>query len=384
MNLDFIAFLFWLSLAVLVYTFPGYPLVVFFLAKIFRRPAHNKMEKSFPRVTVVLAAHNEEQRILPRLENLLSSKYPAEELDIIVVSDGSTDGTAEKIRSPKSPRVQVIEAPQRCGKAQCLNIGIAAAKGELVVLGDVRQRFDPETISELVAHFADAKIGAVSGALHIELASSAVGGGVDAYWRLEKFLRFYESQLDSSIGCTGAVYAIRRSLFRPLPSDTLLDDVVIPMEIALQGSRILFEPNARAFDPQSLEPEREKVRKQRTLAGNYQMLFRYPAWILPWRNRLWWQLISHKYLRLAAPFFMALALVSNAQLIDVPMYRTLFWLQCGFYCCALLGAVFPKVRVPIFSVPSGFVFLNAMTLNGLVSYLRGSYRQGTWPVTASK
>jgi hypothetical protein len=222
----------------------------------------------------------------------------------------------------------------------------------------------------------------VSGALMIETAATAVGGGVDAYWRLEKFVRSAESKLDSSIGCTGAVYAIRRKLFQSIPADTILDDVVIPMQIALQNYRILFEPLAVSFDPQSLEPEREKVRKQRTLAGNFQMLFRYLNWLLPSRNRLWWQLISHKYLRLAAPLCLVLALIANARLLESSFFRLLFYGQCFFYSLAIFGLIFSRSKIFIFSIPAGFVFLNWMTVRGFFYFLKGKNQAG-WQTTPS-
>lgn len=393
----FFALLFWSSIGILAYTFLGYPLLVYFLVRLFPKniqtlpppefsPALNEKareDKNLPTVTVVLAAHNEEQRISPRLQNLLSSVYPQNKLDIVIVSDGSTDKTVERIRELNNVRVQSIVQQQRSGKAQCLNVGVAAAKGEIIVFCDVRQRFDPSAIARLAVHFANPQIGAVSGALEIESSASAIGGGVDAYWRLEKFLRFAESQFDSSIGCTGAIYAIRRSIFKDIPPDTLLDDVVIPMQIALQNNRVIFEPAAIAYDPQTLEPGREKIRKQRTLAGNYQMFFRYPGWLLPWRNRLWWQLLSHKYLRLAAPFFMLLLFFSHACLRELPFYNLLFAAQCAFYVLAMLGAAFSSTRLALFSIPAGFVFLNLMSLSGLRHYLCGSYRQGSWPTARS-
>jgi len=150
----------------------------------------------------------------------------------------------------------------------------------------------------------------------------------------------------------------------------LLDDVVIPMLIATQGFRVVFEPEAVAFDPQTLEPEREKIRKRRTLAGNYQMLFRNWRWLLPWRNRLWWMLISHKYLRLAAPLFLLLMFAANFFLIEQPVYRALFFGQCLFYFMAICGLIFSTKRLWLFSIPAGFVFLNWMALSGLWHYFR--------------
>lgn len=371
---------FWIGLALLFYTFIGYPILIFLISRFFPRTLANRTDMNFPSVTVVLATHNEEARIVPRLRNLLSSNYPKEKLNIIVVSDGSTDETHKRFLEVNDSRIQLIEQKQRSGKAQCLNLAIKAARGEIVVFADTRQRFAPATILELAKHFGDSCVGAVSGGLMIESASSSVGGGVDAYWRLEKFIRGSESKFDSAIGCTGAVYAIRRELYKALPPDTLLDDVVIPMQIALDGYRVIFEPKAVAFDPQSLEPEREVIRKRRTLAGNYQMLFRYPGWLFPWRNRLWWQLISHKYLRLAGPFFLILLLLTNAALFFVPFYRLMFYGQVLFYALALIGMIWMKARIFLFSVPAGFVFLNLTALRGLWYYFQLPSQPG-WQTT---
>ena len=300
----------------------------------------------------------------------------------VLVSDGSTDDTVARVNALAHPRVTLLVERVRCGKACALNIAVAAARGEIIVLADARQSFLPETILQLARHFQDSPVGAVSGALEIDPAASSVGGGVDAYWRLEKFIRAAESRWDSAIGCTGAVYAIRRQAFQPIPTDTILDDVVIPMQISNQGLRVLFDATARAFDPQPLEPSHEQVRKRRTLAGNFQMLLRYPGWLLPWRNRLWWQLISHKYLRLLAPFFLLGLLLANSALLEIPLYQFLFLGQCFFYGCALIGLVFTSLRVACFSLPAGFVFLNWMTLTGLWHFVRGTHRQG-WQMTSS-
>jgi biofilm PGA synthesis N-glycosyltransferase PgaC len=274
--------------------------------------------------------------------------------------------------------VRLVRQERRSGKAACLNAGVPRASGEIIVLCDARQRFSAGTISELAANFADAQVGAVSGELFIESAESGVGGGVDLYWKLEKFIRESEARFSSVIGATGAVYAIRKELFEPLPVDTLLDDVVIPMRIALRGYRVGFDPGAPAFDPQTTDPAREKRRKLRTLAGNFQLLFRYPAWLSPRRTGLWWQLLSHKYARVFAPFFMASMWVTNALLSPIDLYRWLFQAHCGFYLLALLGGLLPGAKSRLLSIPSGFVFLNLMAVGGLWNYLRGAYREGRW------
>jgi cellulose synthase/poly-beta-1,6-N-acetylglucosamine synthase-like glycosyltransferase len=377
LNPSLAAALFWSGLVLLAFTFAGYAWLIHLLARWRNPPAEPASTGFQPSVSVVVCAHNEADRIARRVTNLLASDWPTEQLDILIVSDGSTDATAEIVRQLQHPRVRILELPQHCGKPAALNAGLAAATGDIVVLGDMRQEFAPDTITRLVRHFSDSGVGAVSGALFIQGADSAVGGGVDAYWRMEKAIRAAEARWDSCIGCTGAVYAIRRALFTPIPEDTLIDDVVIPMQIALRGQRVLFDPEARAFDPQTLEPARERIRKRRTLAGNFQMLFRYPGWLLPWRNRLWWQLIAHKYLRLAAPFLLALLFASNAALMDQPLYLALFIGQCGFYIAALLGLARPRLR--LLSLPAAFVFLNWMTLAGLWHYLRGARQPGWQP-----
>ena len=361
---------FWISAAALAYTFAGYGALMALLAR--SRAVKSGAPAPLPDVCVVIVAHNEETRIVARLENLLASEYPPEKLRILLVSDGSTDATAARAATINPARVTVLTQPTRAGKAAGLNAALAQATAEIIVLTDARQRFAPDAIARLTAHFADPRIAAVSGALEIETADSATGSGVDFYWRYEKSLRAAESRFDSCIGCTGAIYALRRALFTPLPADTVLDDVVIPMRLAVAGHRVLHDPAARAFDPQPLEPAAEAQRKRRTLAGNFQMLFRHPHWLHPARNRLWWQLLSHKYLRLTAPLFLIALLAASAALSAHSFYRAALALQLAFYFLATLGLLFPPLRGKIFALPAGFVFLNLTVLRALHHYLTTS------------
>jgi cellulose synthase/poly-beta-1,6-N-acetylglucosamine synthase-like glycosyltransferase len=370
------AAIFSLSLAVLAYTFFGYGLLVSWLAR--RAPARSLPpagDSPRPPVCVVLAARNEEKNIAERLENLFASDYPAGSFRVLLVSDGSTDETVARAEAMRAGRrLDIIVRPERAGKAACLNEAVARCEEEIIVFTDARQRFAADAIARLADHFRDPAIGAVSGELEIAPAGSVTGAGVDAYWRYEKQLRAAESRLDSCIGCTGAIYAIRRAQFAPIPEDTLLDDVVIPMQIAVAGQRVIHDSTAHAFDPQPLEPASEARRKQRTLAGGFQMLFRYPLWLRPSRNRVWWQLISHKYLRLVAPVFLFSALASNAVLVWCPFFAACFVGQLVLYACAVVGMAGGKGRM--FAIPAGFVFLNLMTLRGLRLYLTGSARKG--------
>ena len=359
------AFAFWISAALLVFTYGGYPLLIAWLTRGRRVTAHDFNAEE---VCVIVVAHNESSRILQRVENVLGSDYPPEKLTMLVVSDGSTDDTAALIDNLKNDRVRIVAQSQRAGKAAGLNAAMTDCDAPIAVFTDTRQSFEPGTIGKLVARLNDPEIGAVSGELVIASTTIGLGSGVDAYWKLERYLRARESLLDSCIGCTGAVYAIRTAVYESLPVDTVLDDVVIPMRIALRGHRVVHESTALAFDPQSLEPAAEKRRKRRTLAGNFQMLFRYPAWLLPWRNRLWWQLIAHKYLRLAGPMLLLMVLATSAILFAHPVYRAALLFQAAFYLLAAIGMVLPT-RLKLVTLPAGFVFLNAAVISAFWHYL---------------
>ncbi|MDG2125378.1 MAG: glycosyltransferase, partial [Verrucomicrobiales bacterium] len=275
----------------------------------------------------------------------------------------------------------VIERSSECGKAACLNAGVAAAAHELVVFADARQSFDHKALVHLARAFAAPEIGAVGGALEIEGARRrTVGRALDHYWTTEKMLRRAESEIDSTIGCTGAIYAIRRRLYTPIPEDTILDDVLIPMQIALQGYRVVFQPDAIAFDPQPLGGKREQSRKHRTLAGNFQLLFRYPAWLLPWRNRLVIQLVSHKYSRLSTPLLITLIIASNAALASTSIWASLSLSAClALLAIGAAGLVAPRLNESsrIVFLASSFLFLQIAICRSLFYYLNWACERKT-------
>lgn len=359
-----------LLLALAAYSVAGYPLLMALLARwrplpLNPAPAVNASEG----LSVVICTHNGGTQIVDRARNLLSCHWDGP-LQIIVYCDGCTDDTAALLKALNEPRLHLIEKQERRGKAAGLNAAIPTCTYPRVVLCDGRQTFAEDTLEKLAAPFADSQVAAVSGLLEIAGSTSGGGQGVDLYWRIERKLREWEGQFDSVIGCTGAVCALRRDLYEPLPVDTLLDDVVIPMRLAVAGGRIVFEPTARAFDPQSLDPAREQLRKLRTLVGNYQLLERYPAWMLPWRNRLWWQLISHKYLRLLVPWLLiAIALLT----LLAPKSALIGLLLAGqtlAYGAAAFGLAFPQVRHRALTLPAGFVLLQWSCLKALLAYAK--------------
>ena len=376
--------LFWGGLLALAYTFVGYAVVIGVMGKCLPRRARKAFlpDAELPEVTVLLIACNEAERIGARLENLLSADYPAGKLSVLVVSDGSEDGMNELIANYPDERVRLLALPERKGKANGLNSGMAAITTPVVVYADARQRFEPRAIRELVAHFNDPQVGAVSGALEIVPSDPGVASGVGVYWKLEKFIRCNEGLTGSCMGCTGAIYAIRSELFQPMPEDTLIDDVYTPMRVIEQGYRVTFEPAAVAIDPQPLDPDKERIRKPRTLAGNYQLMMRYPQWCMPGVGRTPLRLISHKYLRLFGPWMLCAMLVGNILLLPLhPLYWALMLGHIAFYVVAILGLQAGTKGGKRQSIPASFLFLNYTAALGAWLYFSGKYK-GAWQMAS--
>jgi biofilm PGA synthesis N-glycosyltransferase PgaC len=338
-QLNIAMLVFWIALALLVYVYFAYPLITWLRRR--ARPRAVARAPIEPHVTVVVVAYNEGHRIARRLENLLASDYPRERLAIIVGSDGSTDDTVEMARRYEARGVTVRNFGQRRGKPAVLNDLIAAAGTEIVVFADARQRFEPMAIRALVANFADPEVGAVSGELHLRKRSgtSPGGEGTGFYWQYEKFIRANESWSGSTVGATGAIYAIRRDLFEPIPPDTILDDVLIPMQIVRKGYRVLFEADARAHDLIAMNPREDFIRKARTIAGTFQLFVRHPWMLNPLRCRVWFEAWSHKALRLAIPVLHVAVLAANIALIEMVFFRVLLAGQAAFYAAALMGHI---------------------------------------------
>lgn len=365
--------LFWLSIALIVYVYAAYPVLLGVWASVTRRKgpaAHEGASASeisdLPGVSVIIAARNEAARLPGRIENLLASDYPRSRMQIIVASDGSTDDTAGAL-APFGDRVELIMLPPG-GKAAALNAAVRRARQPLLVFADARQRFAPDAIRRLASHFGDTQIGAVSGELVLDCEQpattdgapvSTIGDGVGAYWRYEKWLRRHEAQVGSTLGVTGAIYAMRRWLWQPLPADTLLDDVLAPMQVVLRGYRVTFDPEARAFDETAKDAAAELRRKVRTLAGNFQLLAREPRLLVPGINPVWLQFMSHKVGRLLVPYAIAATFVSSAWLArDSRFYAVAFGGQLLFYALAAYGAVLDR-RARVEPVSAGEVYREA-------------------------
>jgi cellulose synthase/poly-beta-1,6-N-acetylglucosamine synthase-like glycosyltransferase len=377
--------LFWLSLLVLAYIFIGYPILARIRAAF--RPLTRERAPIEPAVTIVVAAYNEADRIERRVQNLLTLDYPADRVEILIGSDGSTDDTVARARAAHSDRVVAHGFAQRRGKPAVLNALVPQASGEIVVFADARQQFDRAALRALVANFADPRVGAVSGELVMISDEGAAAGGEGAamYWRYEKLIRSTESRGGSTVGATGAIYAIRKALFEPLPEDTILDDVLIPIRIARRGYQVVFEPGAKAFDTPA-SAEAELVRKVRTISGNFQ-LFARERWLLnPRANPLWFETVSHKLLRLAIPVLLAALLVTNLAIIDWWPYQVTLAGQAAFYLAALAGYGFrhTRRRRTILTLPYTMCLLSWATIVGFVRFVTDA-QSVTWEkLTPSK
>src|SRR5512135_2961439 len=274
------------ALAVIVYAYAGYPAIVWLAAHARPRPIVRRPIR--PRVSIVIAAWNEARNIGHKLQDLAQQSYPPELTEVIVACDGSTDGTPQRashMGALLGRALRVITLREHRGKAAALNAAVARASGEVLLFTDARQELSHNAVEVLVENFADATVGAVGGEL--VLAGDAPAG---AYWRYEAALRRWESAAGSTIGVSGALYALRRELWRPLPEETILDDVLVPMRARLAHQRVVLEPLAKAFD-RAAENKREFLRKVRTLSGNFQLLALEPALAAPWRNPSWLGLV---------------------------------------------------------------------------------------------
>ncbi|MCU1238593.1 MAG: glycosyl transferase, family 2 [Candidatus Solibacter sp.] len=330
------AALFLLSVGFCIYTLFGYPLLLGLLARARERPVHKAPWPAT--VSVILPVHNGERFIADKLESILALDYPADRMEILVVSDGSTDRTESIVREFLGrANLQFIDVP-RAGKAVALNAALKRATGEILFLTDVRQHLDPRSLVNLVACFADPEVGVASGELMIRTGAGLDEVSVGLYWKYEKWIRKQLSRLDSVMGATGCIYAMRRSLATPLPPGTLNDDMSLPLGAFFQGYRVVFEESALAFDyPTQLASEFR--RKVRTLAGVYQVTKQYPALLGP-GNRMWIHFVSHKLARLLMPWAMIVAAISSV-FLPAPWNYWALGAQAAGYGVALLDPWLP-------------------------------------------
>lgn len=360
-----------LSSAMLIFwTYLGYPVFAWLLARVFARPWRPVLAPE-RKVSLVIAAYNEAGNIGRRLQELLGmlDKWDSSS-EIIVVSDGSTDGTDQVAAQIADPRLHVIRQATNLGKAAALNAGVAAAVNPIIIFADARQTWDAEAMEYLLAVFADPQVGAVSGDLVLRHQDGSLAG-VGLYWKLEKWLRRNESLVFASVGVTGAICAVRRDLYVPLPVGTILDDVTWPLAVVMRGYRVIHEPRACAFDRLPGHPKDELRRKVRTLSGCLQLLQMRPGIIFPWHNRVWFAVICHKYLRLLVPWAMILALFACIW-TSVAWLQVMLWCQVAVYGLGVTTLRWPSlIRSRLANALAALLVLNAAAFLAWVVFLTG-------------
>lgn len=366
------AFIF--CLAVIGYAYVGYPAVVWVLARLFPRPIR-RATPAPTAISVVVSAYNEAANIERRIGELLEllARFDRES-ELIIVSDGSTDGTALAARRVAHPQLRVIELACNMGKAVALNTGVAAARNHIIVFADARQRWAPDAISCMLQSFADQGVGAVSGNMVLEKPDGTLEG-VGLYWKLEKLIRHCESRWRSTVQVSGSISAVRKELYEPMPPGTILDDMYWPLGVVMRGYRVVHEPRAYAYDRLPERSRDEFRRKVRTLSGNLQLVMLRPTILLPWHNPSWFALVSHKLLRLVVPWSMLGALLVSAVSAE-PLLRDAFVAQVLVYAGGVLAMRWrPVAHNRVANAIASLLMLNAAAAMAWLVYVAG--RSGT-------
>lgn len=365
---------------IVAYTIIGYPLILA-LRRGRTAAAVRKDSRFQTTVSVILAVHNGGEQIRGKLGSLLALDYPQDLLEILVASDGSTDDTERITEEFRDRGVRLLKLP-RGGKAAALNAAMKSATGELLFFTDVRQPLDRQALRHLVANFADPTVGAVTGELRLLRSSEGRPVELDLYWRYELWARRRHSQIDSMFNTTGCIYAIRRELAAPIPTDTLIDDAVIPLGIFFKGYRVIFDPEAIAFDDPSLFATGFR-RRLRTLGGLWQTYARLPR-LLTGENRMRFHFTSHKFLRLILPWAIAGGMGVTLALPAGGARTGLITADCAFFVLAavdcLVPAGFPLKRLS--SAARTFLLVNAAALAALVVFFVPSAK--LWSIPAGK
>ena len=384
-------FIFWISIALILYTYLGYPLLLSLLTLISTKPewALEKNEAArknneLPTVTLLIAAYNEANIIAAKLTNSLQLDYPRSRLEIIVTADGSDDHTPAVVKRFADQGVKLLYQPGRAGKMAAINRAVQFASGEILLFSDANNMYDKDAVRAMVAPFADPQIGGVSGSKKIVKGDGPLGDSEGAYWRYEAFIKRMESRIGSSVGAVGEIFAVRASLFESPPDRIINDDFYMALRLVKRGYRVVYQPFAKSFERVSLSAGDEVMRRSRIISGRYQALFSAHR-LLPKRQPLVaWQIISHKFLRPLVPIAMLLAFLTNLIVVIVgaqggPIALTpsgfrgdvmLMLAQLLFYEIALLGKYISGGHFvgKLVYICTFFVNSNWAALKGLMRY----------------
>jgi cellulose synthase/poly-beta-1,6-N-acetylglucosamine synthase-like glycosyltransferase len=363
---------FWASVALVVYVYAGYPLLLFLLSRVWYRRV--RKAPITPSVTMIIAAYNEQEAIAAKLDNTLGLDYPPDRLQILVASDGSTDETDRIVRERYAGRVTLLALPRE-GKTAAQNKAAAAAGGEILVFSDATTIYERDALRAMVANYADPTVGSVGGDVRYVREGEAVAGkGRQLYWSYEAAIRRWESRIYSVMGATGCIYSLRRSLYVPL-DPAAISDFVQPAKATLRGFRSVVEDHAVCTEvAESTQLGDELNRRARVVLRGLRGIGYMPECLHPLRHPwICFQVISHRLLRWGVPVLMIAALASNAFLLDAPLYVGLFVLQVGLYASALAALILDRLRIraPGLFVPLYFCMINLAPLLAVWSLLKG-------------
>lgn len=385
----------WVSIGLILYSYVVYPVLLGIVSRIAvaRKKAvagrstqvdqDLQAAEDWPMVSLVIAAYREEQVIADRVQNALNLDYPADRFEVLIGVDGQEDSTGELVAKAalRDSRVRLLQYPQRRGKASVLNDSIPQAVGQIVCLSDANTFWDRDALKKMVCHFSDPRVGGVCGRLILTDASG--GENVDGlYWKYENWLKEKEGDMGALLGANGAIYAIRKSLYEPIPAHTIVDDFLIGMRIHQAGHQFLYDKSAIAREETAPTIRDEFQRRTRIGAGNFQSLGWLSGLLWPAYGLVSWAFWSHKVLRWICPALMVVALVANFILADQPIYRGLLVAQSAFYGLALLGSLW---KIPgKFGSPTRlawmFVMMNVALGFGFHRWLFKT-QKGTWKRT---
>lgn len=369
--------LFWILLVIILYTFAGYPVVLYVLQRVISKDKSQSELEEWPEITLFIAAYNEADEVDKKIQNTRNLDYPKDKLKQLWITDGSTDRTNELLA--KYPEVKVLFTPERRGKTAAINRGMQEVTTPFVIFCDANTNLSFNTPKTIIQAFHNPRVGCVAGEKKIYQPEdgSAASTGEGAYWHYESTLKKWDAHINTAIGAAGELFAIRTPLFQPLPEDTLLDDFILSMRLVTKGYKIAYTPEAYAQEKASLNTREELKRKIRIAAGGFQSMSRLTTLLNPFRHGLTsWQYISHRVLRWAVtPFLLPVVWFINALLtLQFPhnnLYLTLLTLQTLFYILAAIGwKLEDNYQMPkLLFIPYYFCLMNYAAIAGWFRYI---------------
>ena len=380
-----IEILFWIGIGIVFYTYLGYGIVLYLMVKIkelFVKPRLPRLPETLPEATLLIAAYNEEAIVASKMVNCRQLDYPADKLRLVWITDGSNDNTNERLK--ESPEVTVLYQPQRQGKTAALNRALPYVNTPYVIFTDANTMLNKGAIKEIIRQFSDPRVGCVAGEKRVEIqAEQGATAGEGIYWKYESALKRLDYRLYSAVGAAGELFAIRTSLFEQMPPDTLLDDFILSLRIAMRGYKIAYSKEAYALESASLNMREEEKRKVRISAGGLQSVWRLRGLLNMFRyGILSFQYISHRVLRWTLTPVVLFALLPLNLLLACTghtLYTVILALQLAFYLMGYLGYKMEQrnLRNKLLFIPYYFLFMNINVIRGY-SYLAKHKGTGAW------